>query len=324
MACSDGTGRVDAIASEREPHGEIFEQEVTSVRVLIDGAAMQAKVHQRDNVRLRDLIVLIERARGRVEVTSSGEDLSIDVLQRCDVVVIPTRSPVFSSGYTAGELNTVESFVERGGGLLLMSNHGSTDRIPDHTAHDRELAARFGVTIEATVFCKGSPVALAAPVLQMNPDDLAVALAATASLEDIARDRGVDPDDVFDALVVTIERPWLTEHPVIANDSASIRGVCFNNCASLRAPSSVSLVRLPEDLVDIGQNLPPNGKAFAIAVDGATGEFAGAGRVIITGDSGFIGSRGSSFPGPGLLDRADNAAFIRNALEWLSEPAQTA
>jgi hypothetical protein len=297
---------------------------VTAVRVLVDGAAMQAKVHHRDSVRLRDLMMLITRAGGHVEVTSSGEDLCLDVLRRCDVVVIPTRSPAFSSGYTAGELNAVESFVEHGGGLLLMSNHGSTDRIPDHTTYDRELGARFGVTIEATVFCKGSPVALAAPVLQMDPDELAVALAATPSLADIARERGLDFDDVLDALVVTVERPWLSDHPVTANDRRPVRGVCFNNCTSLRAPNSLPLVRLPEHLVDLGQNLPSNGRAFATAVDGATGEVAGAGRVIVTGDSGLIGSRGSYFPGPGLLDRADNAAFVRNALEWLSALAQRA
>jgi hypothetical protein len=158
----------------------------------------------------------------------------------------------------------------------------------------------------------------------MDRDELAVALAATPSLADLARERSVDFDDVLDALVVTVERPWLADHPVIANDSGPVRGVCFNNCTSLRAPSSVPLVRLPEDLIDIGQNLPPTGRAFATAVDGATGEFAGAGRVIVTGDSGFIGSQGSSFPGPGLLHRADNAAFVTNALQWLSASAQSA
>jgi hypothetical protein len=167
-------------------------------------------------------------------------------------------------------------------------------------------------------------VASASPTLQMDPDELAVALAATPSLADIARERGLDFDDVLDALVVTVERPWLSDHPVTANDRRPVRGVCFNNCTSLRAPNSLPLVRLPEHLVDLGQNLPSNGRAFATAVDGATGEVAGAGRVIVTGDSGLIGSRGSYFPGPGLLDRADNAAFVRNALEWLSASAQRA
>jgi hypothetical protein len=288
------------------------------LRVLVDGAGMQARVHRQDGVRLRDVINVIEEVGARVRVTSTNDELTLDMLRRSEVVIIPTRSPMSSDGYTSRELDALEAFVGGGGGLLLMSNHGATERLPDHTAHDRRVAARFGVTLEASVFCGGPPESVIAAVLGTKPEDVALALSARRTLGDLARERGVDLDEVLDALTVVIESQWLADHPVTRG---ILSGVCFNNAASLRASKGVSLVGLPPDLIDIGSGLSPEGRAFAVALDGAADEIDGDGRVIVVGDSGFIGSRGSSFPGPGLIHRADNTTFVTNAVSWLGAPA---
>lgn len=262
---------------------------------------MQAMVHRHDGVRLREMIDLIEAAGAHVSVTSANDELTFAMLRPFEVVVIPTRSPTSSpDGYTPRELDDLEAFVGGGGGLLLMSNHGATERIPDHTAHDRRVAARFGVTLEASVFCRGRPQSLAPP-----------------ARNDVARQQEAD-EELLDATLVVIGSPWLADHPVTRG---YLDGVCFNNTASLRASKGVALVSLPSDLIDIGSGLSPQGRAFAVALDGAADEIAGDGRVIVVGDSGFIGTRGSSFPGPGLIHRADNATFVTNAVSWLGTPA---
>jgi len=52
--------------------------------------------------------------------------------------------------YQQGELSAIQSFVETGGNVLLMTNHGGmpTDKKDDWTVNDKALAALFGVTLE--------------------------------------------------------------------------------------------------------------------------------------------------------------------------------
>jgi hypothetical protein len=67
-------------------------------------------------------------------------------------------------------------------------------------------------------------------------------------------------------------------------------------------------------MVDYRASLEPDQYQFACALRPTEGR---AGRVIVVGDSGFIGTAGTVMPGPGLIDEGDNLAFIQNALLWL-------
>jgi hypothetical protein len=49
----------------------------------------------------------------------------------------------------------------------------------------------------------------------------------------------------------------------------------------------------------------------------ALDQCASGGRVVVTADSGFIGSEGTTFPGTGLIAMGDNRRFIVNILLWL-------
>ena len=41
------------------------------------------------------------------------------------------------------------------------------------------------------------------------------------------------------------------------------------------------------------------------------------GRVVVLADSGFIGSAGTTRPGPGLIEQGDNLRFVLNTIAWL-------
>jgi hypothetical protein len=58
------------------------------------------------------------------------------------------------------------------------------------------------------------------------------------------------------------------------------------------------------------------GQLFAHALDLSTTDSRGEGRVVTIADSGFIGSRWTQVPGPGLVRWADNLQFVHNAIRW--------
>ena len=102
------------------------------MRIGLDGDCLQAVQHLRDGERLAFLL-------GESESTLSASSdvlnsLTDRALAGLDVVLLTTRvSPV-----SDGEQRAVRSFVERGGGLVMLSNHGDLPgRNPnDHTRHD--------------------------------------------------------------------------------------------------------------------------------------------------------------------------------------------
>ena len=250
------------------------------MRVLIDRHAMQAIVHLRDGVRLRDVIAAwSELPEAEVGFTDARE-LDGPDLAGADVLVVPTRSVSLAGSadrdlaFTDNELVAIADFVRRGGGLLLLTNHGDVGRAPDHTEQDARVAALFGVEIERSVFA-----------------DPAGAL-TTIGEDEINLDA--------DALRAT----------------RAVRQVVTNNCASVRCGRGEALVRLPASMSDVRDGRVSEGRLFAHAL--AEGPEVGDGRLITVADSGFMGSPGTMHPGPGLLDQGDNRAFLVHAVEWLS------
>lgn len=234
------------------------------MRVLIDGAALQSRVHFQDGVRLASFIACLASAGGQVAFQRGPlTDLQADVL------VIPTRSPAdigSSPGtrYSTEELDDIASFVRMGGGLLLMTNHGDVpDRAPDHTAEDARLAERFGITIERTCF-----------VDPAGPAEMA----ASAG------------------------------HPV----TDGVARVVTMTTSSLIGTDATVLVPLPPSMIERCDRAPASGRSFALAAERG-------GRVVVVGNSGFIGTPGTALPNRGLLAVADNSRFVVNAIRWLAD-----
>ncbi len=118
------------------------------MRVLIDSLAVQARIHRKDGKRLADFLQSLQRLPDCAVAFSTPAPLSEESLLHYDVLVITTRKKM-DADYTETELIAIHEFVQRGGGLLLMSNHGDIPGrpYPDMTASD----ARFVRLLPTTV-----------------------------------------------------------------------------------------------------------------------------------------------------------------------------
>jgi hypothetical protein len=248
------------------------------VRILIDANSLQARHHRRDDQRLCTFLSALRR-RHTVDF-STRADLTGDELTGYHVLVVTTRYPE-SAKYTVKELDAVRGFVSGGAGLVLMTNHADwPGHNPNDTrVYDAELARIFGITIEPTFFrnCLDNvPTVLAGDVLE-------------------------------------------TEHPILtgASDKEHVSAVLTSICSSIRCEQGQPLVSLSEEMVDrrTGKRAQP-GQLFAHALDMNDIDSRGDGRVVTIADSGFIGSRWTEVPGPGLIKWADNLQFIQNAIRW--------
>jgi hypothetical protein len=111
------------------------------------------------------------------------------------------------------------------------------------------------------------------------------------------------------------EENLIHDHPVLRGIAAAnpVRSLVINNCSSIRPGAGVPLAFLPEAMLDHRDGRSPRTRCLAVALD----RCASGGRVVVTADSGFIGSEGTTFPGTGLIARGDNRRFILNILLWL-------
>lgn len=102
------------------------------------------------------------------------------------------------------------------------------------------------------------------------------------------------------------------DHPILRGIGKEnpVRSLVVNNSCSIRPEGHIPLVFLPAAMRDHREGRPPAARCFAVARD----------RIVVTADSGFIGSAGTTFPGAGLLNHGDNLRFLVNMLLWLGGP----
>lgn len=256
------------------------------MKVLIDSLGLQARIHHQDGNRLATFLLTLEQIPDCEVRFSPPAPLSPDLLGDCDVLVITTRK-IQDNPYTEAELTAIPDFVRRGGGLLLMANHGDIPGkpYPNMTLNDALLARKFGVEIENTFF-------------------------ASPEWKKLVEISGADL--------------W-AEHPILSGEP--VHSLVTNNCSSLQiGAGGTPLVSLPKTMCDYRNDHIPAGRYFAVAV--TQGPTTAKGRVVVTADSGFIGSRAeaqpdliaagaTTRPGFGLIEAGDNLRFIRNTLLWL-------
>lgn len=251
------------------------------MRVLIDSNGLQARTHAQDGKRLQTFLAQLEAMPLCSASFSPPQPLTADILGEHDVLVLTTRYGE-AYPYSIEELTHIPNFVRHGGGLLLMSNHGD---LPGHnphdlTKHDAILARQFGIEIETSWFAHA--------------------------------ERGALAELSGSALLAT--------HPIIRGDAeaAPIRSIITNNCCSLRAAGGVPIITLTSQMIDHRNALSSHGRSFAIALDADARVTPGRrGRVVVVADSGFIGTAGTTVPGPGLIEQGDNRRFIQNVVCWL-------
>ncbi len=174
-------------------------------------------------------------------------------------------------------LSGIHRFVLDGGSLLLMSNHS---RVPSHPGmgHFTEEDGKLAMEF-------GIEISEACFCTDPAPS-------AT-----IIRSTGTD------------------DHPLLDSRSGkhSVTSVIINNgCGVNYSSKGMPVLLFPEGTVDKGPGgLSAKGHAFAWALE------TQGGRVLVTGDSGFVGEPNLPGSGPGLFDRGDNRLFIEQAITWL-------
>ncbi len=180
------------------------------------------------------------------------------------------------SGYEDSELDDLETFVSGGGSLFLLSNHGACPPLRNHFDWT-EHDARLAERFGVTLEPAWFAASEGRRLTTFSGDDL----------------NG--------------------SHPIVMGGGAgsTVERVVTKNCCGVRAGSGETVVSLSTEMRDWRHApLPVDGLSFAVAVD----RDGGGGRVLIMGDSGFLGSPDTL---KGLLGEPDNAQFVTNSVQWL-------
>jgi len=127
------------------------------LKVLLDSNGLQAAVHQgihpnpksknAANRRLITFLAIIDSLGCEPSfIEEKANEITDDLLINCSCLVITTRMPRLPR-QTKSELNTIYRFVQRGGSLLVMSNHPFNRNRFKESIPDKSIALRFGVTL---------------------------------------------------------------------------------------------------------------------------------------------------------------------------------
>ena len=194
-----------------------------NVRVVLDGQSLQVWQHQQDGLRLAGLQTEISKSFGCSAAIL--DSFTTESLDDTSVVLIPTRiAPM-----TPSECDVLREFVERGGGLLLLTNHADWPGHNPHdfTEHDRSIAGLFGLSIERAWFRTRQGTTL------MSGDNLN------------------------------------RTHPILSakgDDGTPIDGIVVNNSTAITSYIGERIVSLPHSMVDERAGISPAGRAFAAAI----------------------------------------------------------
>jgi len=191
-------------------------------------------------------------------------------LKDMDVYISLTRFQHPPFAYTNSELKAIQKWVEGGGNVLLMTNHGPTEKAPDDdwTVNDAPLAQLFGVKLE-NYFVQGS------------------------------------------SKVMSICDPVSGNAPTMMAHDACI----------IVPPSGVTVTTIAV--------FPPDWKAWSKAkgtIDPPHPYFAllvpynakDAGKLLLVGNSGWLGDEGSPKPAQGLAPHQHNLQFALNCIGYLA------
>ena len=215
----------------------------------------------------------------------AGVDVYVSLTRFINEPSPPPMGTGFS--YKDFELRALEDFVMQGGGILLMSDHGATDKVPNWTENDAALASVFGVTLmNIFVTDQPDPNCNAYMVMEMNPD--------------LRGDKRICHDE--------------QSISYLANQVARISS--HDSCIILPPPDFTPLAMFPEGAtafdIAVKDHIPLPSPYFSILVP------FGTGNVIVVGNSGMVGDYGSPDPAPGIVNLENNLMFFLNCVSFLA------
>ncbi len=217
-------------------------------------------------------------------VSFTNPPITAAQLAGIDVYVSLTRYQGTGFAYQAAELTAIENWVKTGGNILLMSNHGDFSlpvNSDNWTANDIPLAALFGVTLENySVQQRGNKT----------------------STSDIMSVKNTIP-------YLANQAPTMTAH---------------NSCIIIppSAPATfTSIVEFPSGwnayCSKTNKITAPPTPYFSILVP-YPGGAAGAGQMLVMGNSGWTGDYGSPSPACGQIPMQNNLMFVLNCIGYLA------
>jgi hypothetical protein len=215
-------------------------------------------------------------------------DVYVSLTRYINLPINPNKPLPFGTGfaYSDAELTALEDFVNQGGGLLLMSDHGKlSEKVPNWTENDAALASVFGVTLENYFVTyvpqneRGYMVMDTNPILNL-PSDLSYLANQVATIS------------AHDSCII--------------NPPADFTPIAmFPDGATAFDYVTGTTINFPD--------FPSHGLSqyFSIFVP------YGAGKVIVVGNSGMVGDYGSPNPAPGIINLQNNLGFFLNCVSYL-------
>lgn len=276
------------------------------MHILFDSLSSQVQVHRRLNIRMNTLLGAIQSEGWTYSF--SRDPITEGQLHGCDVLAILTRihvnfgdatdpNPSPPLDYT-GEIPSIKTFVHKGGGLLLISNHGPNnlkknghigDPMGDlgHTKHDKDLAKAFGIVIK--------PAHFTVPKVSAEPNGLQDTLMSITG----------------DSLNTEPSNSVLFQ----------VKEIAVHNSCGIQGEKGIpwtSIAKIPKDAIDhSGYGVLANGpkknehQHYAIRLD------HGSGKVIVAGNSGLAGDDGCTNPSAGTILYGNNLLFLLNCFKYL-------
>lgn len=248
------------------------------MKILFDSKGLQAFHHLYDKKRLCSLITELILLDFDVRF-SNNNSLNLDLLSQYDILIITTRKPNPNFQFKDLEMESIHNFVNNGGGLLLMTNHADCVELNNNSD------------------------------LTINDSHLA------EKFDVVIEKTWFENKHRINNLTIIYNNSFNNEHPIIKGISVinKVNTITINNCSSIKPSNDIEIIiKIPREMKDYRNNNNRNEEnIFACSLE------LNNGRAFFITDSGFIGSEGTKYPGPGLINYGDNNKFILNTIKWL-------
>ncbi|MBC8754592.1 hypothetical protein H2O64_07895 [Kordia sp. YSTF-M3] len=258
------------------------------MKILFDRYGQQVQVQLNKKDRLTGMFNTLDEA-GYVYDIAAGA-LSSSALAGYDVLILTTR---MDNPFETDELAAITAFVKNGGGLWCMANHsgfnlGNINN--NHVRYTGSVCSTFWSAYEA---------------------------AAYSSTDHVNNEVTLTGANLSDHPTISGKDGW----PIVSGGSSTqVDTIVTRSFCAVYTNAFTDTITLLENLdyVENTQSKLPitNGVMWSIGLSNA--ESVGSGRVVICGDSGWLGDTDSNWPGPGEYQNGDNAQYMLNTVTWLS------
>lgn len=258
------------------------------MKILFDlyGQQIQAQVNQGN--RLTGMFATLNDAGYAYDIAKGG--LSDTALTGYDVLILTTR---MDNPFEKEELAAITNFVKNGGGLWCMANHagfslGNIDN--NHVRYTGSVCSTFWSAYEA---------------------------AAYSSTNSANNEVSLTGSNLSNHPTITGQNGW----PIVKGGNSTVVNTVVTRsfCAVYPNQFSQSIGALQGlNYVENTQNKAPITAGVLWSIGLSDQDNVGKGRVVICGDSGWLGNTNSNWPGPGEYQNGDNAQYMLNTVTWLS------